>query len=89
MVRSLSSSDLQQVLVVLFLCLLEVTDRMIFPSFKRATLFALPAAAAISQTSTQTTTSEPTLTKTRDQGEITSSWSGATASVLVNGTLST
>lgn len=89
MVRFLSPPDLQQVFVVLLLCLLEATDRMIFPSFKRVTLMALPAAAAISQSTTQTTSDDRKPTKSRDMGPLVTSWSGATASVLVNGTLST
>jgi hypothetical protein len=87
MFLSLSSSDTQQVLVIviLLLCLLEATDRMMFPSFQRAALFALPASAAYMHT----TLSETTPTKSIDQASITSTYSGATESVLVNGTYST
>jgi hypothetical protein len=85
MFLSLSSSDTQQVLVVLLLCLLEATDRMMFPSFQRAALFALPASAAYMHT----TLSETAPTKSIDEASITSTYSGATESVLINGTYST
>ncbi|KAH0415641.1 glycoside hydrolase family 31 protein, partial [Aureobasidium melanogenum] len=56
---------------------------MMFPRFKRAALFALPAAAAVSQT----TSSDAT--KTADANIIASTYSGSTASVLLNGTYTT
>ncbi|KAG9580749.1 glycoside hydrolase family 31 protein, partial [Aureobasidium melanogenum] len=69
--------------LILLLCLLEIIGSMMFPRFKRAALFALPAAAAVSQT----TSSDAT--KTADANIIASTYSGSTASVLLNGTYTT
>lgn len=76
-------TDRRLAFLILSLCLLELVGSMMFPHFKRAALFALPAAAAVSQT----TSSDAT--KTADADIIASTYSGSTASVLLNGTYTT
>ncbi|KAI5272953.1 putative alpha-glucosidase [Aureobasidium subglaciale] len=89
MFLSLKSPDTQQVLVILLLCLLEAIDSMMFPPFKRVALFALPVSAAISEPVTTTWSKGRYPTKPLNYAPLATTWSGTTASILVNGTSST